>query len=227
MLHLTDLNTLELLLREPPTLPLRASTLEKYLAAAVSRALSLSLVLRFDLETFDAIEQVFQTGVCDSSKATAWLRLCPRIAALEELRKLELWIDHDDEAEWARVNERAFLSPLDTLTSNKNLNITVNLPKLHPRDEAHDRHFLHNNPPALYTISRRFRQRLHGGYTNDGKRLCVCTNDQFPILYNRHHGDDLDTVEAMERPLWERGENVVDLVHKPQTQLDIPDDQTR
>ncbi|KAF2819280.1 hypothetical protein CC86DRAFT_388089 [Ophiobolus disseminans] len=123
------------------------------------------------------------------------------------LRKLELYIDHDDRQSWNVVNERAFLSPLDALSSIQHLHISVNLPKLHPRHETSKRHFVPtlNLPP--YNIHRKLRQRCYAvDDENDGSLVVECFPD-FPILYE-DSDEDLEATKQKERRMWERGVDV-------------------
>ncbi|KAF2680408.1 hypothetical protein K458DRAFT_95101 [Lentithecium fluviatile CBS 122367] len=82
-----------------------------------------------------------------------------------------------------RVNERAALSPLAYLATNLNpkLDISVNQPKLHPKYEGADRHFMEDSPAPLFLIRRRIRQRCHANmHANE-----VIHKDDFPFTHTK------------------------------------------
>jgi hypothetical protein len=79
------------------------------------------------------------------------------------------------------VNERAILSPLASLSTNPDVDISINLPKLHPEWETPDRHFTANSVPLPIDILRRYRQRYHGVQRKDSS-FRVQHKPDFPVL---------------------------------------------
>jgi hypothetical protein len=137
-----------------------------------------------------------------------WIQLCTAITGFERLRQLHLWADHNSQRSWTVVNERAFLAPLHTLlTANPHLQIHVSLPKLHPKYESPERHFVHDCAPPPYRITRRLRQRFHA--VRQGTRYYKNWVPDFPITYEIDSSDEeLETVEERERQWWQKGVDV-------------------
>lgn len=106
------------------------------------------------------------------------------------------------------VNERAVLSPLAPLSNNLNLDISIDLPKLHPKWEKPDRHFTEDSPPLALTIHRRYRQRYHGIESSDAS-IRVEYDPDFPILHELALMKDMtmEEVEEIERTSWKKGED--------------------
>jgi len=144
--NVTDLDTLNRLLQRAGTSSSGISSSFSFLTSVLPYIRKLNITLRSP-----------PAGALTASWAsqlTIWLRLCPAIAQLKELRRLRIWLDHNDQSSWSIVNERAILSPLTPLTSISNLNISVNLPKLHPHLERPDRHFGEDSPAPIQDTSK-------------------------------------------------------------------------
>jgi hypothetical protein len=205
VLHITGSETLQSLL-EPAK-----SLVPQYVADVVALTKRLSITLRLSTRTFDRIQEAIAGYLAD---VPAWVRFCPtHVKNFTRLREFQLWADHDRDWSWSRVNERAFLAPLETLAANSDLNITVNLPKLHPKYESKDRHFTVYSTPPSFTITRRLRQSYYAFIRGDSDQLLVRFAQDFPILY-QHGVDDLEEVEQRERKMWENGEDVSAELHR-------------
>ena len=218
--NVTDLDTLGCLLQGVDTSSSRTSSASSFLTSVLPYIRKLNITLRLPLRICKALEN----PVADSnprsppaggstadwaSQLTAWLQLCPTIAQLKELRRLRIWLDHNNQSSWSIVNERAILSPLMPLTSIPNLNISINLPKLHPYLERPDRHFGEDSPAPIFKIHRRLRQRYHGEEGSKG-RFRVTYEADFPLLLDCPGFEDTPQaeIEELERSLWKKGVNV-------------------
>lgn len=95
--------------------------------------------------------------------ANDWRMLGSDLARMPNITKLTLWFDHDEPFRWAHVHERALLSPLTTLLSNKRIDFHVSLPNLHPDSEDADRHFTAgaSTPFLLVRRPRQWHDRGH------------------------------------------------------------------
>ncbi|ORY14785.1 hypothetical protein BCR34DRAFT_212293 [Clohesyomyces aquaticus] len=132
------------------------------------------------------------------SLISAWTNFPRSLPHLSKLRQLKIWLDHDETCSWTQVvNERALLSPLEGFVRGGGLekhaldiDISVDLPKLHPKWWSDDRHFADMgvgagakleadivvntgpSPPSTgrHTVSmtRRYRQWWHGVLLDDG-----------------------------------------------------------
>jgi hypothetical protein len=103
------------------------------------------------------------------------------------------------------VNERAVLSPLASLSTN--VDISMDLPKLHPKWERSDWHFTEDSPQLPVSIHRRHRQRHHVVESNDGS-LSILHEPDFPISYELIRWDmTMEKIEKYERTAWEAGEH--------------------
>ncbi|KAF2789376.1 hypothetical protein K505DRAFT_284515 [Melanomma pulvis-pyrius CBS 109.77] len=212
--HINDLETLSIL--DPQSRVLTsAPSFSSMLAACVVPSLKeLHINLRLPLSSYEALEKaVDSTGSEPSSmdhSISAWTGLCPAIEGLSELRRLRIWLDHAEPCTWSMVNERAVLSPLAPLSNNPNLDISIDLPKLHPKWEDLDRHYTEDSSPLPLTIHRRYRQRCHGIESSDGSFGTKHSPD-FPILYEftEMYNMTIQEVDDMERKSWERGEDPI------------------
>jgi hypothetical protein len=226
--HVTDLATLERIVEKKTTLakkaperkalkssskkaaPPSSCTRNVYLEANISRIQSLSIVLWLPLTKHKSGRR---TAAISPAALRSWTQLCPAILALTNTRRLRIWIDHDGYESWTVVNERAILAPLSNRSDNSGVEITVNLPKLHPKYETPKRHFTPACASPSFVVERRLRQRKHAVPRGDGT-LTVQYKADFPILYdNSDISDDdneetLEEVERRERWLWESGDNV-------------------
>jgi len=197
--HVTDLNALECIITPSPLI------VPDYLVTALGGIQKLSITLRLPLQAFQETD-VSPVQATAATSNPSWLTLCPAITKLERLRRLELWVDHDDPSTWSVVNERAFLSTLDTLVP-LGLDISVNLPKLHPVYETPDRHFTHRSARPPYTIARRLRQCVHAVQDDNGEFHDEVKHG-FPILWLDDSDEELEEVEQKEREMWENGVDV-------------------
>ncbi|CAO2647110.1 Nn.00g080320.m01.CDS01 [Neocucurbitaria sp. VM-36] len=169
-LHVTGLDDLQYLLLKAHRVPTTFSSNDDTLAIAFAQAHHLNIILRLPLRTFKKIERHYSNPNTESlsENATAWIRLCPAIAELSNLKTLRLWEDYDASKSWTTVNERTFLAPLQQLiVSMSGLNVSVSLPKLHPRWESSNRHFIPGCAPPAFAIDRRLRQWVHAIQTRD------------------------------------------------------------
>jgi hypothetical protein len=154
---------------------------------------------------------------------SAWMHIYLVLAQLKSLERLRVWVDHDDISSWTLVNERAILHPLEPLLEHSNLDMSICLPKLHPRWENPYRHFIQDNP--IFTIHRRRRHIYHSSEDDQGI-FSVIEQSDFPIL-----GDFWDVIvdfindltwdeppmgyysaaqmENAERDMWAHGRDVV------------------
>lgn len=128
-----------------------------------------------------------------SMRCAMWKRLWPAICQLPQLRSLLIWLDHDDRPSWSFVNERlALRGVVAALTASAqsrsedgtmpHIDITFNLPKLHPRFARPDTHF-QESPPPPFTIERRIRQRFHCE-EGAGGNLKATYKADFPVLHD-------------------------------------------
>lgn len=101
------------------------------------------------------------------------------------------------------MNERAILSSLDALTEIQRLNISVNLPKLHPYFETPERHFMKEGFPPLFELERRLRQRYHAVDVGNGQFRIQYAPD-FPSLRRTSITENMtdDEIEERERINW-------------------------
>ncbi|KAF2494342.1 hypothetical protein BU16DRAFT_619469 [Lophium mytilinum] len=215
-----------------------------YLGSAFSNIRELHITLRLSLDECQEIERLTADNFPDldyipdlsipslkrlppavlKSRVTAWLDVHTAITQLKELRRLQIWIDHDDKSSWSRVNERAILHPLESLLSLPDLNMCISLPKLHPLWENPYRHYVQDN--TMFKMHRRLRQSHHGREYEDGT-FVVLEKQDFPILGNfwndvearcKAQNPQLEVffyspteMESMERDSWLFGEDVENL----------------
>jgi hypothetical protein len=168
----------------------------------------LSISLRLSLATYEALENAGDSGSSKSLLISAWTELPFALDYLSRLRRLQIWLDHEEPCSWSVVNERAVLSPLVSLSSNPELDVSINLPKLHPKWEAPERHFTEDSPQLPIAIHRRYRQRYHG-VEDSNANLCVKFESDFPICYEVADLEEwtIEEVEELERESWERGDD--------------------
>jgi len=182
----------------------------------VAQVRRLDITLRLPRAVFDAVEEQFVAskdallcmGDTAATQARQWLHLCLLLPRLGKLSKLRIWLDHDGQAYWAHINERAFVSPVVASVEKANVEIIVYLPILNPRLEVPSRHILDAEPS--FTIIRRRRQKHHG-YVNTRGRLFVVEKGDFPLLeVGGYPFEDMgkEELEALERELWKQGLDV-------------------
>ncbi|OBT57698.1 hypothetical protein VE04_02405 [Pseudogymnoascus sp. 24MN13] len=249
-INITDLDTLDVLLQTPfePSSDLnRPWNFWDYTRPAIHK---LNIALRLPLAFYEALQEDenlvlvtnHDTSVELNKCASAWARLWQAACQLPQLRSLHIWLDHDDRPSWSFVNERvalrqiiaALMARMQACSSEQttpHMDITFNLPKLHPRYARPDTHFFEESPPQPFYIERRIRQRFHCQEWASGSLSAVYKAD-FPVMHEwpemceesdkEFHGvvgrtlqEDymtLKEVEDFERKLWERRENVYDLI---------------
>ncbi|KAI4917386.1 hypothetical protein J4E90_003893 [Alternaria incomplexa] len=108
----------------------------------------LSITLKLPLAFFQSVEGLSGNYPTSSEigpatqPARLWQDLGSILSRFEALKKLDLWLDHNEPQFWVVVNERSTLDPLlIQLSSHPNLDVTVMLPMLHPKFEQSERHY--------------------------------------------------------------------------------------
>ena len=210
--QINDLDALRILVPQSGVLKSGRSSTSTLLNCVLPSLKKLDISLRLPLSAYDALENASDPTSSESSSMdhsiSAWTGLRPAIERLSKLRRLRIWLDHGERCPWSMVNERAVLSPLAPLSNNPNLDISIDLPKLHPKWENLDRHFTEDSPPPTLTIHRRYRQRYHGIESSDGS-IRVEYGPDFPTLHELALMEDMtiEQVEEIERTSWKRGED--------------------
>jgi hypothetical protein len=157
--HTTDLETLASSM--DPDFQRRAAFALAF--SIVPLITSLSISLRLLLAFCKALEAETSAGSSSESlEVMAWRDLSDVLAKLRKLRILRFRLDHDGQESWTVVNERAIVSFLTPLAILPGLDITVDLPKLHPKLETPERHFTDNSPPPPFPTNQILRQRCFG-----------------------------------------------------------------
>lgn len=242
-INITDLDTLDALLQTSSGLSSdlnRPWNFWNYTSPAIRK---LNIALRFPLAFFEALQEdenlVLVTNHDTNVELTCatWARLWPAVCQLPQLRSLHIWLDHTDKHSWSFVKERvalaALMARMQACSEERlmpHMDITFNLPKLHPRFARPDTHFFEESLPRPFYIERRIRQRFHCEEWPSG-RLNALYKADFPVLHEwsemceesdkELHGVigttfevymTLEEVEDFERKLWERRENVYHLI---------------
>ncbi|KAK4113247.1 hypothetical protein N656DRAFT_778773 [Canariomyces notabilis] len=222
--HVTDLRTLKAMLdhRAPAPAPY---SFEGSICPCISK---LSITLSLPLAFFQAIEavvyraspdwEIASTSDIEDNSVGTWLHLHSRLLIqLPKLRKLRVWLDHNNDSYWSVVDERAILAPMEALrTSNPSLELVCVLPKLHPRIEDRQRHYLsvdvdeEEESPSRLVVHRFMRQRYRVVEDRDTGDKTVTIVPDFPVLYKHplFDGRPLLDVEDYERALWRSGLDV-------------------
>jgi hypothetical protein len=137
-----------------------------------------------------------------------WLRIGAIISQLKRLIKLRLWLDYDEPGYWAVVNEKAILEPLLAHLSDnqRSLQVTVTLPKLHPKFEEEDRHYVDGQLPGTVYLHRVLRQ-MYWNNPGAGGHASVEYKPDFPFFLELIDIFDcsLEELENMERRHWKAG----------------------
>jgi hypothetical protein len=209
--QINDVDTLRLLfLHLNPEKPESGSKLtSEFLDWVIPNIKELRVDLRLPLAAFEALEHGRQSALSGLSLISGWPDLPLTVARMSKLRRLRIWLDHDEPGSWSMVNERATLSPLVVLRTNPDLHVSVNLPKLHPKWESPDKHFTDDSPPSPIVIRRRYRQRCHAVSSEDGG-LQEKHEPDFPVLYELGDWDEnstMEEVERHERETWKAGDD--------------------
>ncbi|KAF2726537.1 hypothetical protein EJ04DRAFT_582604 [Polyplosphaeria fusca] len=172
------------------------------------RVVELNITLWLPLANLRSLEEQENSSLATES-TNMWQQLHSMLACFKHLQMLHLWLDHDDPCFWHTMNERAILS---TFISERapDCKISLSLPKLHPWYEDPHRHYLNDaDLPATVHLQRRMRQWHFG--RNDAQGLPVLEfKADFPILLGLPdmEGFDKKRTEAIERGMWESGEDV-------------------
>jgi hypothetical protein len=214
IMHVTDLDTLDSLGQGsmPPI-----STHPSFFASALSTITQLSVTLRLPLRFFKALERESQDAAIASGadpqplNVSLWLRFGATLDRLQALTKLRLWLDYDEAGSWSVVNERALLDPLLThMYQNKRpLDISIVLPKLHPKFEDQARHYVNGELPGRSQLCRVLRQRWW--HDKDGGPYKVIERRDFPFSDALYEMIDMpwdEHLERKERADWKRGVDV-------------------
>jgi hypothetical protein len=216
-IHINDLDTLGTLITNPTTAD--NSVTSTFLACLLPNLKTLNISLRLPRATYTMLENAEQ---CAPSPVPTWTDLPLAIERLHQMKRLRIWLDHDDPCTWSIISERAILSPIISLHSIASLNVTINIPMLHPKYETPDQHFTPNSALPTFTIQRRYRQRYHAMADRDGQLSPRYVPD-FPVLHELHEMDEwgmtAEQMEEMERESWLRGEDPVQeyiLIFEPQ-----------
>ncbi|KAH7065909.1 hypothetical protein BKA63DRAFT_392377, partial [Paraphoma chrysanthemicola] len=175
-IYVTDLETLkQIITPNAPHVP-------DYLGSVLAHVKHFSIIFRLPLDIFRQIEashthlQIPAHSKSHSGKRKAssqprknrpewrraahppsWPTICPGLATLKNLQKLDVWVDHNSKSSWSVVHERAFLAPLESLLGDE-VSVTAHLPKLHPKYEDDERHYTDTSAVPDFIIERRTRQ---------------------------------------------------------------------
>lgn len=199
-INVTDLDTLNIWLLKPNELSSGSNCAWNFWDYIRPSIRKLNVALRLPLAFYGALEEdedmisvASHHTSAVSMRCAMWKRLWPAICQLPQLRSLLIWLDHDDRPSWSFVNERlALRGVVAALTASAqsrsedgtmpHIDITFNLPKLHPRFARPDTHF-QESPPPPFTIERRIRQRFHCE-EGAGGNLKATYKADFPVLHD-------------------------------------------
>lgn len=197
----------------------------------------LNVTLRFPFVALEKLDEFrhgegddpFQVGspllmswvASSNSQLKAYLQLHDTVKHFASLETLHAWLDHDELVSWSHVNERVLLIPMERISQVADLAVSVNLPKLHPRWERHERHYCTgipaNAPP--FEITRRLRQRFFcvgPDHVSSEKR--VVEHRDFPAFYpedvwqSKGKLVSQETIEEFERFCWQDGDDPQDVM---------------
>ncbi|KAH7401210.1 hypothetical protein BKA66DRAFT_405926 [Pyrenochaeta sp. MPI-SDFR-AT-0127] len=215
IIHITDLRMIRWL-HEMMAIPLMHPRIVSSLALALTH---LQMTLRLPLIFYQLLE--CQEDANDSKLELAgaidtWLQLPATLIRMKQLSKFCIWLDHDEPCSWSVVNERALLAPITRLSGSRNLTISIVLPKLHPKLESDDRHFI-SGSPISFQLYRRLRQRWHAREPTPACSSGIVHGPDFPFLIDG--GEEfalmpLADLEEEERTWWRDGTDVEELVRE-------------
>lgn len=146
-----------------------------------------------------------------------WSHLPSRLLIqLPQLRHLHVWLDHNGRDYWSVVHERAILAPMEALkTSNPGLELVCVLPKVHPRIEDRQRHYLpggeeEESSSSRLEIHRVLRQRYRVLYSANTGDMRVTWMQDFPHIVGNPVFDDMSLAEKeeFEGRMWRAGLDV-------------------
>ncbi|OAL44288.1 hypothetical protein IQ07DRAFT_592364 [Pyrenochaeta sp. DS3sAY3a] len=205
VLHITDLETIDYIVQCANN-----TSGELRMAALLSNRISrLHMTLRLPLHFYQSLESAGGSEMEPGPTAIAkkWQQLGSNLSQMAQLRKLHLWLDHDDICSWSTLNEHAIVQPIISQLRDSGLEITLALPNLHPLLESETRHFI-RHPPSNTFLCRNARQHVHVA-VKDGRPQIVYSRD-FPVLRFslEYHDQPIDEVEEVERAMWKEGIDV-------------------
>jgi hypothetical protein len=207
MVHITDLHTIDRMHAMEPT-PDAWYDISPLLLPNIT---SLSIVLKLPLHFYESLEKIERSEDAfeDMSNDTrAWLRIDSILRLFHNLKKLQVWFEHNDSCTWTVVNERVLVSPLTRLSQDKDIEMTLSLPKLHPKFTKESRHYTGDSitPFRLY---RRLRHNYHAVMSAQGIFECQFKSD-FPFFQHMEEFWDktMGEVEELERSDWMIGMDI-------------------
>lgn len=185
VVHVTDLHVLRDVCA-PPTGSV-ASQIDELLSTAAGKAKSLAVSLRLALPVFEALDtEPVSPSEETRDLASIWSSVWPNVARMSNLQHLRVEIDHTDLSSWSVVNERKVLGPVASALEPRmpDVAVTIILPKLHPRHETEDRHFVDDDMfPFPLSITRRVRQKCQAWRDYQGTWLITRARyDTFPMI---------------------------------------------
>jgi hypothetical protein len=213
IIHITDLDTLDSLGQGSMT---TISAHPSFFAATLSTMTQLIVTLRLPLRFFKALEREPQDAAITPGAdpqpldVNPWLRLGPTLDRLQNLTNLRMWLDYDEAGYWSVVNERALLDPLliYMYENGRQLDVSIVLPKLHPKFEDEARHYVSAELPGRAQLCRVLRQRW---WHDKDSRYKVIEKRDFPFsdaLYELVDRPWDEHLEGQERADWKRGVDV-------------------
>jgi hypothetical protein len=118
------------------------------------------------------------------------------------LASLHIWLDDSGPQTWSCINERAVLVPiLGFVSALQEVDVSITLPKLHPKYEDPERHFI--TPPPGVRLHRALRQRWYGHA--DGE---VEHSPDFPFLIDMEQYRMMPMGEVEEQERAQRAQGV-------------------
>ncbi|KAK0111138.1 hypothetical protein ONS95_001514 [Cadophora gregata] len=225
--NLTDLDTIKILLQGPGHESSRYTLSWNPRSHMLINIHDLNITLRLPLAFYKALEgrETSASGNDNSTNASStadstWFGTWQAICELRQLRRLNIWLDHDGQSSWSFVKERLVLKSLSNVlearlksgSSSSAIEVNLNIPKLHPRISSSATHFSEESELPPFKVERRFRQRYHSEEWAPGQFQDTYKPD-FPILWEMCGLEDFgmmtfEEVEAYEKELWDRGDNV-------------------
>ncbi|TWU73839.1 hypothetical protein ED733_005254 [Metarhizium rileyi] len=211
ILHITDLATLDRLLKGYDGSSTGGFSTDNVLAGSFAGVRGLSLAFRLPLQVYQMIElqerqPVVPNHANDQSRPAAWKGIWSAIAKLKHLCSLEISLDHDSEASWTLVNEAAILSPLLPLSHNSTISTTICLPSIPPQDTQQDtgssaRHIL-----SMFNTRRFMRQRFFPEQRRDGTYGIIYEDDANNIFHDSGpSADELARTAEITMHVWLHG----------------------
>jgi hypothetical protein len=165
----------------------------------------LSVVLKLQLQFYQSLDNLEDAREDTRDDIGAWSRFDSNIRRLPRLKKLQIWFEHNDPCTWTVVNERVLLAPLIRLCEAKSLDITLSLPKLHPKFIQDSRHYT-SEVTIPFRLYRRLRQRYHAN-TDPHSMSKTDYKPDFPYLLEVIDFSEMPMgeLEELERGEWDAG----------------------